>query len=89
MWNPSTVRTRRKGHPVTTISTAQLEAITRLERAAIALQSAHTALQHPDLCLDGITVVAPSGRKHIEQITRLSLRIREAVSPAATHGRAE
>jgi len=61
-----------------TIPSAQLEAITRLELAAIALQKAYVALQHPDLRLDGITVVAPSGGKHVEQITRLSLRIREA-----------
>ncbi|MBN9202029.1 MAG: hypothetical protein ABS61_05565 [Microbacterium sp. SCN 70-18] len=60
------------------IPSAQLEAITRLELAAIALQKAHVALQHPDLHLDGLTVLAPSGRKHIEQITRLSLRIGEA-----------
>lgn len=64
------------------IPSAQLAAITRLELAAIALQKAYVALQHPDLRLDGVTVVAPSGRKHVEQITRLSLRIREA---AATH----
>lgn len=64
----------------TTIPSAQLEAITRLEVAAIALQKAYVALHHPDLCLDGVLVVAPSGRKHIEQITSLSLRIREAAA---------
>lgn len=63
-----------------TIPNAQFEAITRLEIAAIALQKAHVSLQHPDLHLDGLTVLAPSGRKHIEQITRLSLRIREATA---------
>lgn len=68
-----------------TIPSAQLEAITRLELAALILQKAHTALQHPDLRLDGLSVVAPSGRKHIEQITRLVLHIREAVTSSITH----
>lgn len=63
-----------------TIPSAQLEAVTRLELAAIALQKAYVALQHPDLRLDGASVVAPSGRKHVEQITRFSLRIREATT---------
>ncbi|MCC4907778.1 hypothetical protein [Microbacterium sp. cx-59] len=63
-----------------TIPNAQFEAIARLELAAIALQKAHVAMQHPDLRLDGLTVLAPSGRKHIEQITRLSLRICEATT---------
>ncbi len=62
------------------IPSAQLDAITRLELAAIALQRAYVSLQHPDLRCDGITIVAPSGRKHIDQITRLSLRIREATT---------
>lgn len=60
----------------------QLEMIARLELAAIALQKACITLQHPDLQLDGVTVVAPSGRKHAEEITRLSLPIREATRSA-------
>lgn len=62
------------------IPNAQLEAIARLELAAIALQKAYITLQHPNLQLNGVTVVAPSGRKHVEEITRLSLRIREATA---------
>lgn len=62
------------------IPNARLEAIARLELAAIALQRAYITLEHLDLQLNGVTVIAPSGRKHVEQITRLSLDIREATA---------
>lgn len=62
------------------IPNARMEAIARLELAAIALQKANMMLRHPDLQLNGVSVVAPSGRKHVEQITRLSPRICEATA---------
>lgn len=52
----------------TTIPSAQLEAITRLELAADALTKALRAVQHPDLYFAGGAIIAPSGLKHLDEI---------------------
>lgn len=53
---------------MSTIPSAQLEAITRLEFASDALCKALRAVQHPDLEFAGGAIVAPSGVKHLSQI---------------------
>lgn len=50
------------------IPSAQLEAITRLEFAAIAAGRARGALAHPDLQLGGAAILAPSGQKHLVEL---------------------
>lgn len=57
----------------TTIPSAQLQAIKRLEFASDALGKALRAVQHPDLEFGGGAIVAPSGLKHLSQI-RASLQ---------------
>lgn len=57
-----------------TIPSPQLEAIIRLELAAIALDKARRTIEHPDLAFGGGAIVAPSGLKHLEEI-RHTLRV--------------
>lgn len=62
-----------------TISSAQLQAITRLEAGAVALDKALRAVQHPDLELGGAAIIAPSGLKHVAAIRHSLLAIESAV----------
>jgi hypothetical protein len=66
----------------TTIPSAQLQAITRLELAADALEKALRAVQHPDLEFAGGAIVAPSGLKHLGQIRSTLQAIECTVHPA-------
>lgn len=63
----------------TTIPSAQLQAITRLEFAAGALGKALRAVQHPDLKFLGGAIVAPSGLKHLNQIRITLHRIERTI----------
>ena len=68
----------------TTIPSAQLEAITRLELAADALQKALRAVQHPDLSFTGGAIIAPSGRKHLSEIHSTLHAIEQSIHPSDT-----
>jgi hypothetical protein len=65
-----------------TIPNAQLTAITHCELAAIALDKAHHALQHPDLEYGGAVILAPSGRKHIAEIEQTLRAIHALLRPS-------
>ncbi|MFT4259488.1 hypothetical protein [Microbacterium sp.] len=67
----------------TMIPSAQLEAITRLELAAEALAKALRAVQHPDLNLAGGAIIAPSGLKHLAEITSTAHDLTQAIRPVS------
>lgn len=63
----------------TNIPSPQLDAITRLELGAIALDNALRAVQHPDLEFAGGALVAPSGLKHLAEIRQTLHALESAI----------
>lgn len=64
-----------------TIPSPQLQAITRLEFGAIALDNALRAVQHPDLEFGGSALIAPSGLKHLSEIRQTVHAIESVIRP--------
>lgn len=65
-----------------TITSPQLEAITRLELAADALAKALRAVQHPDLYFAGGAIIAPSGLKHLDEIRATLRTVEQTIRPS-------
>ncbi len=66
----------------TTIPSAQLQAITRLELASEALDKALRAVEHPELEFGGGAIIAPSGLKHLAQLRGTLHNIERAIRPS-------
>lgn len=66
----------------TTIPSAQLQAITRLEFASDALDKALRAVQDPELAFAGGAIVAPSGLKHLGHIRNTLGAIERSIRPS-------
>ncbi|WP_125130769.1 hypothetical protein [Microbacterium sp. 10M-3C3] len=62
-----------------TIPSPHLQAITRLELGAIALDNALRAVQHPDLEFGGSVLIAPSGLKYLDAIRQTLNALESAI----------